>query len=109
MQKVSALFLHNFYFAGAIKRCTNAEMKQSKAHILVVEDDPAILGGLQDVLVFNGYSTQGVADGGDGLGAALVAVTEGFSLQCLVDPKAFKRDEVRQLISQAVENAFPHN
>lgn len=46
-------------------------MKQSKAHILVVEDDPAILRGLQDVLVFNGYSTDGYADGGQGLAAAL--------------------------------------
>ena len=71
MQKLSAFFLHNFYFAGVIKKCTNAKMKQSKAHILVVEDDPAILGGLQDVLVFNGYSTHGVADGGEGLRAAL--------------------------------------
>jgi AcrR family transcriptional regulator len=43
------------------------------------------------------------AGAGNGLGAALVAVTEGFSLQCLVDPKAFKRDEVRQLIAQAME------
>ncbi len=46
-------------------------MKQPKARILVVEDDPAILGGLQDVLVFNGYSADGVADGGQGLAAAL--------------------------------------
>lgn len=46
-------------------------MKQSKARILVVEDDPAILRGLQDVLVFNGYSTDGYADGGQGLTAAL--------------------------------------
>lgn len=46
-------------------------MKHSKAHILVVEDDPAILSGLQDVLVFNGYSTVGIADGGQGLAAAL--------------------------------------
>jgi DNA-binding response OmpR family regulator len=46
-------------------------MKRSKAHILVVEDDPAILNGLQDVLVFNGYSADGVADGALGLAAAL--------------------------------------
>lgn len=46
-------------------------MKQPKARILVVEDDPAILTGLQDVLVFNGYSTDGAADGGQGLAAAL--------------------------------------
>ena len=29
-------------------------MKQPKARILIVEDDPAILNGLLDVLVFNG-------------------------------------------------------
>lgn len=46
-------------------------MKQPKARILVVEDDPAILNGLLDVLVFNGYAADGVADGGEGLEAAL--------------------------------------
>ena len=46
-------------------------MKNSKAHILVVEDDPAILKGLCDVLVFNGYRADGVADGIDGCDAAL--------------------------------------
>jgi AcrR family transcriptional regulator len=49
------------------------------------------------------FEAAGAGKAGNGLGAALVAVTEGFSLQCLVDPKAFKRDEVRQLIAQAVE------
>ncbi len=42
-------------------------MKQVKAKILVVEDDPAILGGLCDVLIFNGYGVEGVEDGGEGL------------------------------------------
>jgi DNA-binding response OmpR family regulator len=46
-------------------------MKHPKARILVVEDDPSILSGLQDVLVFNGYAVDGVADGGMGLAAAL--------------------------------------
>lgn len=46
-------------------------MKQPKARILVVEDDPAILNGLQDVLVFNGYGVEGLADGGLGLSTAL--------------------------------------
>jgi DNA-binding response OmpR family regulator len=46
-------------------------MKQPKARILVVEDDPSILNGLLDVLVFNGYAAEGVADGGLGLLAAL--------------------------------------
>ncbi len=46
-------------------------MKPSKAHVLVVEDDPAILNGLLDVLVFNGFTADGVADGGEGLAAAV--------------------------------------
>ncbi len=45
--------------------------KKKKASILVVEDDPAMLQGLLDVLVFNGYDTQGVADGKEGLAKAL--------------------------------------
>jgi two-component system response regulator RegX3 len=44
-----------------------AVMKKPKAKILVVEDDLAILEGLLDVLVFNGYEATGVADGGQGL------------------------------------------
>ena len=39
-------------------------MKTPKARILVVEDDPALLRGLIDVLVYNGYEVKGVEDGG---------------------------------------------
>jgi len=46
-------------------------MPPEKAHILVVEDDPAILNGLLDVLVFNGYAVEGAADGAEGLQKAL--------------------------------------
>jgi two-component system response regulator RegX3 len=46
-------------------------MKKPKASILVVEDDPAILNGLLDVLVFNGYEVAGVEDGGEGLKRSL--------------------------------------
>jgi len=46
-------------------------MKQPKARILVVEDDAALLHGLLDVLVFNGYDVKGVEDGGQGLEASL--------------------------------------
>jgi DNA-binding response OmpR family regulator len=42
-----------------------------KADILVIEDDPALLGGLMDLLVFNGFAVRGVPDGRDGLQAAL--------------------------------------
>lgn len=46
-------------------------MKRPKTSILVVEDDPAILQGLLDVLVFNGYEATGLEDGGQGLKASL--------------------------------------
>lgn len=46
-------------------------MKRYKARILIVEDDQAILRGLSDVLVYNGYDVQGVEDGGEGLKAIL--------------------------------------
>ena len=46
-------------------------MKKNEREILVIEDDPAIRGGLLDVLVFNGYRARGAADGGEGLKMAL--------------------------------------
>ena len=46
-------------------------MNLPKARILVVEDDAAILKGLCDVLVFNGYRADGVADGIEGRNCAL--------------------------------------
>jgi two-component system response regulator RegX3 len=52
-------------------------VKKPKARILIVEDDTALLSGLQDVLVFNGYDVKGVEDGGAGL---RVGVDEQFDL-----------------------------
>jgi two-component system response regulator RegX3 len=46
-------------------------MKKTKASILIVEDDNAILKGLLDVLVFNNYLPVGVQDGGEGLNKGL--------------------------------------
>jgi DNA-binding response OmpR family regulator len=46
-------------------------MQTTKTRILVVEDDPALLRGLLDVLVYNGYEAKGIEDGGQGLDAAL--------------------------------------
>jgi two-component system response regulator RegX3 len=46
-------------------------MREPKARILVVEDDGALLRGLLDVLVFNGFETEGVSDGAEGLAAGL--------------------------------------
>lgn len=45
-------------------------MQPPKAQILVVEDDPGILNGLLDVLVFNGYAATGEVDGRLGLESA---------------------------------------
>jgi AcrR family transcriptional regulator len=38
------------------------------------------------------------------LGAALVAVAEGFSAQLMIDPEAFRKTDVRQLIALAVKD-----
>lgn len=46
-------------------------MQSPRAKILVVEDDPAILGGLLDALQFQGFAVQGAADGPQGLDLAL--------------------------------------
>ena len=46
-------------------------MTKTKPKILIVEDDPAILNGLLDVLVFNGYLPEGIEDGGKVLEKAL--------------------------------------
>jgi len=52
-------------------------LKPTKARILVVEDDTALLRGLLDVLVFNGYEVKGAGDGGLGL---KLGVDEQFDL-----------------------------
>ena len=52
-------------------------MKDPKARILVVEDDAALLRGLLDVLVYNGYEVKGVEDGGRALDTGL---QEAFDL-----------------------------
>ena len=41
-----------------------------KQRILIVEDEEAILNGLMDVLVFNGYSVESAQDGKIGLDMA---------------------------------------
>ena len=46
-------------------------MPEFKARILVVEDDSALLRGLLDVLVFNGFDAKGVPDGAEGLAIGL--------------------------------------
>jgi DNA-binding transcriptional regulator YbjK len=53
---------------------------------------------LTDVFVRAGFGRESSY-----LGAALVAVTEGFSVQLMVDPNAFAESEVRQMVAQAVK------
>lgn len=55
-------------------------MKNTKANILVVEDDPALLNGLLDYLVFNSFEVKGEADGAEGLKTGLA---ENFDLMIL--------------------------
>lgn len=40
------------------------------------------------------------------LAAALVAITEGFSIQVMVDPAAFERETVRRIITQTVNEGL---
>jgi len=54
-----------------VNRTEKPLMKKPKARMLVVEDDAALLQGLLDVFVFNGYEATGVEDGGQGLKAGL--------------------------------------
>ena len=46
-------------------------VEKHKAKILVVEDDPAILQGLSDVFVYNGYKVRGIDNGAKGCEVAL--------------------------------------
>jgi DNA-binding response OmpR family regulator len=59
-------------------------MKDTKASILIVEDDPAILNGLMDVLIFNGYAVEGIADGSQGLSKGLQNVFDLIILDVML-------------------------
>jgi hypothetical protein len=48
------------------------------------------------------FEEAGAGRGSQMLGAALVAVTEGFSLQLMVTPRVFKRADVRRSVARAV-------
>jgi DNA-binding response OmpR family regulator len=62
-------------------------MQTPKARILVVEDDPALLRGLLDVLVYNGYEVKGVEDGGRGLDAGLRGAFDLILLDVMLPKK----------------------
>ena len=59
-------------------------MKAPEARILVVEDDAALLRGLLDVLVYNGYEVKGVEDGGRALDTGLKEVFDLILLDVML-------------------------
>ena len=59
-------------------------MKAPKARILVVEDDAALLRGLLDVLVYNGYEVKGVEDGGQALDTGIKEVFDLILLDVML-------------------------
>jgi DNA-binding response OmpR family regulator len=76
-----------------------------KADILVIEDDPALQRGLMDVLVFNGYGVRGIADGREGLQAALERPVDLLLLDVMLpgmDGLAVCREIRRRRPNQAV-------
>jgi two-component system response regulator RegX3 len=80
-------------------------MKNMKARILVVEDDAALLRGLMDVLVFNGYEVRGIADGNEGLREALETPSDLVMLDVMLpglDGFSICREIRRRRPNQAV-------
>jgi AcrR family transcriptional regulator len=59
-------------------------------------------GRLADV-----FAEAGAGDVSPTLGAALVAVAEGFALQWMVAPEVFKPVEVRRFVAQALADRLP--
>lgn len=49
------------------------------------------------------FSEAGISGSGYSLGAALVALSEGFSLQLMVEPEAISRTDVHRLILQTLQ------
>ncbi len=50
------------------------------------------------------FNVAGTGEESSMLGASLLAVTEGCSLQLLVDPNAFNRDDVKKIITQLIQS-----
>jgi DNA-binding response OmpR family regulator len=69
--------------ANDIRR-KETHMQPAKTRILVVEDDPAIASGLCDVLVFNGYHAETVADGNKGCESALAGAWDLILLDVML-------------------------
>lgn len=77
--------LKGYLFETQVKKNDRMDlMKQTKASILIIEDDAALLQGLLDVLVFNGYAVKGIKDGGIGLRAGLEEVHDLILLDIML-------------------------
>jgi len=50
------------------------------------------------------FNVAGAGEESNMLGASLLAVTEGFSLQLMVAPNAFNRDDVKKIITQLIQS-----
>jgi len=50
------------------------------------------------------FNAAGAGTQSNMLGASLVAVTEGFSLQLMVDPDAFSREDVNKVFQQLIQS-----
>lgn len=55
-------------------------------------------------LISGVFRSVGVGDDSDQLGASVVAVSEGFAVQFMIDPKAFDTEVVRDIISKAIKD-----
>jgi two-component system response regulator RegX3 len=61
---------------------------EDKAHILIVEDEPAIHMGLTDVFVYHGYDVTVAEDGASGLDAALTGDYDLVLLDVMLPKKS---------------------
>jgi len=90
-----------------------------KLKILVVEDDPSLLQGLLDVLVFNGYEVTGIDDGKKGLETfhsgifdlvmldVMLPGMDGFEI-CSEIRKAKENQPILMLTAKGSENDVVH-
>lgn len=50
------------------------------------------------------FRSVGVGSDSERLGASLVAVSEGFAIQFMIDPEAFKQEDVKRIIARAIKD-----
>lgn len=80
-------------------------MQKSKAKILIVEDDTAILEGVSDVLVYHGYDVTAIEDGTKGLETALSEIFDLIILDVMlpgIDGFSICRETRKKKANQAI-------